>query len=123
MVLLIGVAGFFGAIARYGLEGFITSRSVSAFPWRTFVVNISGSLLLGILFAVLVEGRVIVSPAVRTAVMVGFIGAYTTFSTLTLETFRLLEDGSFLLAGVNALGSFAVGVAAVYVGVVFGRLV
>jgi len=122
-ILAIGVAGFFGAIARYGLEGFVSSRNGGSFPWGTFVVNVSGSLVLGFLFAVLIEGRVIVVPWLRTAMTVGFLGAYTTFSTLTLETFRLIEEGSIGLAGANVLGSLAIGLVAVYIGVVLGRLV
>jgi fluoride exporter len=122
-VVAVGVAGSFGAIARYGLEGFVSSRSGGSFPWGTLVVNISGSLVVGFLFAVVIEGRVIVVPWLRTAMTMGFVGAYTTFSTLTLETFRLVEEGSFLLAGVNALGSLALGLIAVYMGVVLGRLV
>jgi CrcB protein len=122
-IVAVGVAGFFGAMARYGLEGFVSSRNGGSFPWGTFVVNVSGSLVLGFLFAVLIEGRVIVVPWLRTAMTVGFLGAYTTFSTLTLETFRLVEEGSIGLAGANVLGSLAIGLVAVYVGVVLGRLV
>jgi CrcB protein len=122
-VIAVGVAGSFGAVARYGLEGFITSRDGGSFPWGTLVVNVTGSLAIGFLFALSIEGRVIVVPWLRTAITVGFVGAYTTFSTLMLETFRLLEDGSFALAGANALGSLAIGLVAVYVGVVLGRLV
>lgn len=122
-MIAVGVAGFFGAIARYGVEGLISSRSDAAFPWGTFVVNISGALALGFLFATLIEGRVIVAPWLRTAATVGLLGAYTTFSTFTLETFRLVEDGSFALAGANAVGSLVVGFVALYIGVVVGRVV
>lgn len=122
-VVAVGVAGFFGAIARYGLEGFVSSKTGGSFPWGTFVVNISGSLVLGFLFAVLIEGRVVVVPWLRTAMTVGFVGAYMTFSTLTFETFRLVEEGSLGLAGANAFGSLAIGLVAVYVGVVLGRWV
>jgi CrcB protein len=119
----VGVAGFFGALARYGLEGFVSHRSEGSFPWGTLIVNVSGSLVLGFLFAVLIEGRVVVVPWLRTAMTVGFVGAYTTFSTLTLETFRLIEEGSIGLAGANAFGSLAVGLVAVYAGVVLGRVI
>jgi CrcB protein len=122
-VVAVGVAGFLGAIARYGLEGLVSSRYGGSFPWGTLVVNVSGSLIIGFLFAVVIEGRIIVVPWLRTAMTVGFVGAYTTFSTLTLETFRLVEEGSFGLASANALGSLAIGLIAVYVGVVLGRLV
>jgi CrcB protein len=122
-IVAVGVAGFLGAIARYGLEGFVSSRNGGSFPWGTLVVNVSGSLVIGFLFAVLIEGRVVVVPWLRAAMTVGFVGAYTTFSTFTLETFRLVEEGSIGLAGANAFGSLGVGLVAVYVGVVLGRLV
>ena len=122
-VMAVGVAGFVGAIARYGIDGLIVQRSAGSFPWDTFVINISGSFVLGLLFAVLVEGRVAVAPWIRTAATVGLIGAYTTFSTLTLETFRLVEDGSYLLGIANAVGSLTIGLVALYVGVVLGRMV
>jgi CrcB protein len=119
----VGVAGFFGAIARYGLEGFVSQRTGEFFPWGTFVVNITGSFVLGFLFATLVEGQSTMAPWLRTAITVGFVGAYTTFSTLTLETFRLIEDGDLLRAAANSFGSLAAGLAAVYLGVVLGRVV
>jgi CrcB protein len=122
-IVAVGIAGFLGAIARYGLEGFVSSRNGGSFPWGTLVVNVSGSLVIGFLFAVLIEGRVVVVPWLRAAMTVGFVGAYTTFSTFTLETFRLVEEGSIGLAGANAFGSLGVGLVAVYVGVVLGRLV
>jgi CrcB protein len=122
-IIAVGVAGFIGAIARYGIDGLIAQKNGGSFPWGTFVVNISGSFVLGLLFAVLVEGRVVVAPWIRTATTVGFLGAYTTFSTLTLETLRLVEDGSFILDGANAVGSLTIGLVALYAGVVVGRMV
>lgn len=122
-VVAIGVAGSFGAVARYGVEGFVSERTSGSFPWGTFVVNISGSLVLGLLFALLIEGRVIMAPWLRTAATVGLIGAYTTFSTLSLETFRMIEDGAYLAAGFNAFGSLALGLVAVWVGIVAGRMI
>jgi fluoride exporter len=122
-VMAVGVAGSIGAIARYGIDGIIVQKSGGSFPWGTFLINISGSFVLGLLFAVLVEGRVAVAPWIRTASTVGLVGAYTTFSTLTLETFRLVEDGSYILAGANAVGSLTLGLVAVYLGVVVGRMV
>jgi CrcB protein len=116
----ISIAGAAGALARYGLEGVI-SRRATAFPWGTFVVNISGAFLLGLLFTLLTE-RFVVAPWLRSAITIGFLGAYTTFSTLTLETFRLFEDGSYLAAAFNILGSVVVGLVAVFAGVVLGRV-
>ncbi|MGZ4256709.1 MAG: fluoride efflux transporter FluC [Gaiellaceae bacterium] len=115
----IGVAGALGALARYGLEGWI-SRRAGSFPWGTFVVNVSGSFLLGLLVTLLGE-RFAVAPWVRASLTIGFLGAYTTFSTLSLESYRLLEGRSYALAGANLAGSLAAGVLALYGGVVLGR--
>jgi CrcB protein len=121
ILLGIAVAGALGAIARYELEGAISRRNPSAFPWGTFVVNVSGAFALGLLFTVLTE-HLTVAPWLRVAVTVGFLGAYTTFSTFSLETYRLIVDGAVGLALANAAGSVAAGLVAVYGGVVVGRL-
>jgi fluoride exporter len=117
----IGVAGAFGALARYGVEGLIARRAGS-FPWATFVVNVTGSFLLGLVFTLLTE-RATLAPWVRASISIGFLGAYTTFSTLSLESYRLLEGRSYGLAGANLLGSVAAGVLALYGGVVLGRTI
>jgi CrcB protein len=116
----IAVAGAIGALARYGLEGFVSRRAPSAFPWGTFLVNVSGAFALGFLFTVTTE-RLRVTPWLRAAVTIGLLGAYTTFSTLSFETYRLLEDRALGLAAANAFGSLAAGLLAVYAGVVAGR--
>jgi fluoride exporter len=121
-VIGIAVAGALGALARYGLDGAVSRRAAGAFPWGTLVVNVSGSFALGFVFTLLTE-RWLAAPWVRSALTIGFLGAYTTFSTLSLESYRLLEDGAYGLAFANLLGSLAAGVAAVYAGVVLGRLV
>jgi fluoride exporter len=115
----IGVAGALGALARYGVEGLVARRPGS-FPWGTFAVNVSGSFLLGLVVTLLGE-RLAVAPLLRAALAIGFLGAYTTFSTLSLESYRLLEVRSFALAGANLLGSAAAGLVALYGGVVLGR--
>lgn len=124
MRLLVGVmvGGALGAAARYGLDGLISDWTGGAFPWGTFVVNISGSLLLGFLYTVFVD-RFSVDPVVRTAVTVGFIGSFTTFSTLTLETLQLMQDRSYPLALANAGGGLLAGLLAVGAGTALGRTV
>jgi CrcB protein len=117
----IALAGALGALARYGLDGLVATRS-GGFPWGTFVVNISGSFVLGLAFTLLTE-RYRVDPWIRSGITIGLLGAYTTFSTLSLETFRLFEDGAYGLAFANAVGSLVAGLAAVYVGIVCGRIV
>jgi CrcB protein len=119
-IVAIGIAGALGALARYGIGGLIVSRSARAFPWETFVVNVTGSFVLGFAFTVMTE-QLTTGPWLRTAVAVGFVGAYTTFSTLAFETYRLLEDGALELADANIFGSAAAGLVAVYLGVVAGR--
>ena len=121
-VVGIAVAGACGALARYGLEGVVSRRWPGAFPWGTFVVNISGAFLIGLVFVLLTE-RVSVDPWVRSSITIGFLGAYTTFSTLSFESYRLLEDGAIGLALANTLGSLAAGLGAVYLGVAAGRAI
>ena len=117
----IAVAGALGALARYGLQGLVADRVGAGFPWGTFVVNVSGAFVLGLLFTLLTE-RFTTDPSLRTSLTVGFLGAYTTFSTLTLETYRLLEDGALVSAAGNLLGSCAAGMLAIYLGIVLGRV-
>jgi CrcB protein len=122
MVAGVAIAGALGALARYALGGWIANRIPSPFPWETFAINVSGSFVLGFVFVLLTE-RFLPHPVLRTALTVGFLGAYTTFSTFSLETFRLIEDGAIGLAAANVLASVAAALLAVYLGVVVGRAV
>ncbi len=117
----IAIAGALGALARYALDGLVARRSPGV-PWGTFAVNVSGSFLLGFAFTLLTE-RLAVAPWLRSALTIGFIGSYTTFSTLSLETYRLAEDGAWALAAANVAGSVAAGLLALYGGIVLGRTV
>lgn len=119
-MLLIGVAGAAGALSRYALQGIVNERTLSAFPYGTFVVNVLGSFILGFLATAGFQ-RFAMNPSWRTALTVGFVGAFTTFSTLTYETLHLIEDGSFGLAAANAFGSLGAGLVAVWFGAVVGR--
>ena len=121
-VVGIALAGSLGALARYGLEGVVGQHAPGAFPWGTFAVNVSGSFALGLIFTLLTE-RFAVDPWLRSSLTIGFLGAYTTFSTFSLETYRLLADGARALAFANAVGSLAAGLVAVYLGVVAARAV
>jgi CrcB protein len=118
-ILWVGVGGFLGANARYLIGAWVGSRMGSAFPYGTLVINISGSFILGVIMG-LVDARTL-SPTFRLAAGVGFVGAYTTFSTFTYETMRLAEDGSSLLAVVNVVGSLLAGLAATIAGLAAGR--
>jgi CrcB protein len=119
-IVAIGIAGALGALARYGLDGLVSRRLTTSFPWGTFIANLSGAFVLGFLMTLMTE-QLTTAPWLRSALTIGLLGAYTTFSTLTYETYRLLEDGALGLAAANLLGSAAAGLVAVYLGVVTGR--
>ena len=121
-VLLVGIGGFFGAAARYLVDGWVSGSTGGGFPWGTLVINLSGSFMLGALFALTIE-RAALPADIRAPVMIGFIGAYTTFSTWMLESWRLMEDGALLAAVGNLLGSVVLGLLAVVLGLWVGRAV
>jgi fluoride exporter len=121
-IVWIGVAGFLGAVARYGVEGVVSRRTGGQFPWGTLVVNTSGCFVLGFLFTLFTE-RFLPHPNLRSALTVGLLGAYTTFSTFSLETVRLIEGGAVWLASANAIASLALGIVFVYLGIFLGRAV
>jgi CrcB protein len=113
--LYVGLGGFLGAVARYALGGWISTRYRGEFPMATFVINISGSFLLG-LFLALATVRIAIDPRWRLFVAVGFFGAFTTFSTFEYETERLASAGGALLAWANVVLSVTAGFAAVWIG-------
>lgn len=117
---LIALGGALGAVARYQVAATVQQRLPAGFPWGTFVVNVSGCLLMGLVTTVLTE-RVAGYAEWRYLVPIGFIGAYTTFSTFELEIFRAGAEGAFLIGGVYLVGSVAVGYAALWAGIVLGR--
>jgi CrcB protein len=121
-LLLVGAGGFLGAVSRYLVDGWVSRATGGSFPWGTLVINVSGSFILGVLFAAAIE-RAILPPDVRAPVMIGFIGAYTTFSTWMLESWRLVEDGAMLAALANIGGSVVLGTVAVFLGLAVGRMI
>ncbi len=115
LIALLVLGGAIGAPARYLVDGVVQSRSRGVFPWGTFVINVSGSFVLGVVTgAALYHG---LGPLPKTAVGTGFCGAYTTFSTFSYETVRLLEEGSVATASFNAIASAVVGLAAAALGI------
>lgn len=113
--LLIAVGGGAGAVARYGIGGWIQERAGFGFPWGTLVVNVLGSLLVG--FALRYLEGVRVGPETRALVAVGILGAFTTFSTFSYETVALLEEGAVSRALAYTIGSLVLGLLAVYAGI------
>jgi len=116
--VIIGIGGFFGAIARYGVALWIGQRWGRSFPLGTFVINVSGSFMIGLAMSLLTE-RFIVNPQWRLLLVVGFLGAYTTFSTFEYETGALLKDSEWLSAGLNVVLSVVVG----FVGLKLGEVI
>jgi CrcB protein len=117
---LIAVGGAAGAVSRYLVDSAVLDRFAGAFPLGILVVNVSGAFVVGLLGALIID-RGVFAADLRTPLMVGFLGAYTTFSTLMLDSWRLIEDGLPLLALGNLLGSFALGLVAVVAGLWLGR--
>lgn len=113
--LIIGLGGFLGAVSRYMVALWIGQRWGRTFPLGTFVVNISGSFLISFLMSLFTE-KFMVSPQVRLFMVVGFIGAYTTFSTFEYETGNLVKDGEWSIALANVILSVIAGFAALKFG-------
>lgn len=111
---MVVVGGAIGAPLRYLVDLLVQSRHDSVFPWGTFLVNVSGSFVLGVVAAG--AGSVAAPGWLLSLVGVGVCGAFTTFSTFGFETVRLFEEGSWLTAAANSLGSLVVGLAAVAAG-------
>jgi fluoride exporter len=118
--LVVAVGGALGAMLRYYLGGSLLSRLAAPFPTATFIINVTGSFILGF-FLTLATERVSLSPHLRLAVAVGFVGAYTTFSTFEYETARLVEEREIIRALLNIVLSFTVGFAAVWAGIFAAR--
>jgi CrcB protein len=119
--LLVGVGGFIGANARFVVARLVGALFETRFPLGTFIINISGSFLLGVLGTVVTQRVMPNSESMRLALGVGFLGAYTTFSTFEFETHALFDDGSWLTATTNMFGSLFVGLLAVRAGIVVAK--
>lgn len=111
----IALGGALGAVGRYLVSTWLYDKGDFIFPWGTFAVNILGSFFLGLIYVLGTE-KLIISPNVRAFLAVGFIGAFTTFSTFSLETLNIIKDGEFKLALLNVFGSFVLGLLAVWLG-------
>ena len=118
--LAVAAGGALGAMLRYFIGGTVLARTVTPFPLATFTINVTGSFIVGF-FLTLATERMQISPHLRLAVAVGFVGAYTTFSTFEYETIRLLEEGRLIHAVLNVILSVGVGFIAVWGGIALAR--
>ena len=109
--------GALGSILRYGASLAIAERWGGTFPWGTLAVNVAGSFGIGLFAGITaVEGLVLVPPTVRVFVMVGIFGGFTTFSSFSLQTLNLVQDGEWLAAGGNIVFSVVLCLLAVWLG-------
>ena len=119
-LLAIAAGGAVGAVLRYGLSQAVYNVLGRGFPYGTLVVNVLGSLCMGFLFVFLIE-RTTLDVLWRAALLVGVLGAFTTFSTFSMETLNLLEEGAWSLAALNVLMSVTLCISAAWAGVTLAR--
>jgi len=120
IVTMIACCGAVGCLARYWLSGWIYQLSGRGFPWGTLAVNVAGAFCIGLIMEFSIRST-LVSPTLRTGIAIGFLGGFTTFSTFSYETFRLLEDGDFLKAAANVLVSVLICLALTWSGIMTAR--
>lgn len=119
-LLYIAAGGALGAVMRFGVSNGVHMLFGRNFPYGTLTVNVLGSLLIGLLYILLIE-RYSLGPQVRAILIIGVLGAFTTFSTFSIETYNLLENGEFLKAILNVLLSVTLCLIAAWAGVMIGR--
>lgn len=121
-LVAIGLGGAAGSLLRYGLSTWVHGWAGRGFPYGTLAVNVLGCLAMGVLFVVLTE-RLAESAVLRAGLLVGLFGGFTTFSSFSIETFHLMDDGAYAKALANALANVVLCVGATWLGVVLARAV
>jgi CrcB protein len=119
-VMAIAAGGALGSVLRYGLSTWVHSLTGRGFPYGTLAVNVLGCLAMGFLFVVLVE-RMGTSAVWRAGLLIGVLGGFTTFSSFSIETFNLIEQGAMAKAAANMAASLVLCVGATWLGVLFAR--
>ena len=121
-ILLIAIAGLFGTLTRYWMSGWGDRWWGGTFPFGTLLVNATGCFAIGFLFYV-TEEKYLIDPAVRSAILVGFLGGFTTFSSYAVQSFNLWRDGEIFVAGANILASNVFGLVLVWAGYILARTI
>lgn len=118
--MAIAVGGAFGSVLRYWLSTWVHSFAGRGFPYGTLAVNVLGCLAMGFLFVLLVE-RLSDNPVLRAGLLIGVLGGFTTFSSFSIETFNLIEQGAWIKAVANAAASMVVCIGGTWIGVILAR--
>jgi CrcB protein len=119
-LISIAIGGAIGALCRYGMSNGVYLLLGRSFPYGTLAVNIVGSIIMGSAYVMMIE-RMDVSPELRAGITIGLLGAFTTFSTFSIETLNLLESGETFKAGLNILLSVTLCVSGCWLGMILGR--
>ena len=120
-LLYISIAGVLGTLSRYGLSGLTQRLTGAGFPYGTLLVNVLGSLAIGFIMQLGLSTDII-PRSLRIAATIGFMGAFTTFSTFSFETVSYLQDGAWLLGGINIVTNLVLCLGATFLGMALGRL-
>jgi len=121
-ILLVGSGGFIGSVMRYFVQYYMEKNLISTFPWGTLIANIAGSFLIGIVFALAEKGNLI-STEWRIFLAVGICGGFTTFSAFAYNNFTLINERDWSSVFLNVGGNLFLGILAVYLGIIFIRLI
>ena len=119
-IVLIGIAGLLGTLARFWLSEWVDARWRSHLPIGTLTVNLAGCLAIGFLLHALGE-KYVIDPTIRSAIFIGVLGGFTTFSSFGAQTFNLVREGEIVLAGVNVIISNVAGLMLVWAGYAISR--
>lgn len=122
MFLFLALAGALGSLSRYGLSGVVQRVAGANFPYGTLVINVLGCVAIGFIMLIALNTDVIPS-TMRSVVTIGFLGAFTTFSTFSYETVKFLEDGALVSATLNVAGNVVLGLGGTLLGMLLGRIV
>lgn len=114
IILLIGAGGFLGSVSRYILSQFVQNKMLSGFPYGTLAVNLIGSFLIGVVFALVEKGNI--SPEYRLFIATGILGGFTTFSAFSLDTLTLIQEGVYLETTLYILITLIGGIALAFLG-------
>jgi CrcB protein len=122
--LYVAIGGAAGSLLRYWCSGAVAQAFGETFPFGTLTVNVLGSMLIGTIAVVIgPDGRLLIAPEIRQLILIGLFGGFTTFSSFSLQTLALIQDGEWLYAGLNVVLSVVLCLAGVWLGWMLGMLI